>query len=190
MAIKLCSYNIEWFDHLFNKNNTLKSTQEATDRFSALTKVINEIDPDLIGITEAPNSTVSGAQSTVIKLETFASQMGLRTSKAEVGFISNGSQEIAALYDPTVLTVSHSPGGSTNSKSNPRFDGQYIIDTDEDRIKEVYAHYRPPLEARVTVQASGKEFRLIVAHTKSKGIFNSVDMIHLDRESRRNRLKI
>ncbi len=46
------------------------------------------------------------------------------------------------------------------------------------------------MEAKVKVKATGNEFRLIVAHTKSKGIFSSVDMIHLERESRRNRLKI
>ena len=54
----------------------------------------------------------------------------------------------------------------------------------------MYKHYRPPLEVKVKVKDTGNEFRLIVAHTKSKGIFSSVDMVHLERESRRNRLKI
>lgn len=190
MAIRLCTYNIEWFDHLFNSNNSPKTGQKVVDRFDAITKVFNEINADLIGIVEAPNSTASGAQSTVAKLENFASQYGLRTTKAKTGYISGGKQEIAVLFDPTVLTVSHTPGGSTNSKSNPRFNGEFYFDTDDDRIKEVYKHYRPPLEAKLKVKATGKEFRLIVAHTKSKGIFSSVDMIHLERESRRNRLKI
>lgn len=190
MAIRLCSYNIEWFNHLFNANNSLKTSQKAVEQLNALSQVLTHVNADLIGITEAPNSTVSGAQSTVTKLETFASHFGLRTSKAKVGYISGGEQEIAVLYDPTVLTVLHAPGGSNTSKSNPRFDGEYYIDTDDDRIKEVYKHYRPPLEVKVTVKASEKEFRLIVAHTKSKGIFSSMDMVHLERESRRNRLKI
>ena len=124
------------------------------------------------------------------KLEAFSTQYGLRTTKAKVGYISGGEQEIAVLYDPTVLTVAHAPGGSPTSKSNPRFNGEFYIDTDDDRIKEVYKHYRPPLEAKVTVLATGHDLRLIVAHTKSKGIFDSVDMVHLERESRRNRLKI
>jgi endonuclease/exonuclease/phosphatase family metal-dependent hydrolase len=190
MAIRLCTYNIEWFDHLFNSSNSLKTGQDAVSRFNALATVLNQIDADLIGIVEAPNSTASGAQSTVTKIENFASQYGLRTTKAKTGYISGGEQEIAVLYDPAVLTVSHAPGGSTNSKSNPRFDGEFHCDTDDDRIKEIYKHYRPPLEAKVKVKASGKEFRLIEAHTKSKGIFSSVDMVHLERESRRNRLKI
>jgi endonuclease/exonuclease/phosphatase family metal-dependent hydrolase len=190
MKIRLCSYNIEWFDHLFNADNAPKTTAEAVARFQAIAKVLNHINPDLIGIVEAPNATASGSQSTVTKLENFASQVGLRHTKAKTGFLSAGKQEIAVLYDPTVLTVSHAPGGSTRSKSNPRFDGEFYFDTDDDRIKEVYKHYRPPLEAKVKVKATGKEFRLLVAHTKSKGIFSSIDMIHLERESRRNRLKL
>ncbi|MFC1652176.1 endonuclease [Planctomycetota bacterium] len=190
MKIRLCSYNIEWFDHLFKSDNSLKTTAEATTRFQAIAQVLTQINPDLIGIVEAPNSSASGSQSTVTKLENFAAAYSLRQKKAKTGFISGGKQEITALYDPTVLTVTHAPGGSRRSKSNPRFDGDLYIDTDDDRIKEVYQHYRPPLEAKVTVKATGKEFRVIVAHTKSKGIFSSIDMVHLERESRRNRLKI
>jgi predicted extracellular nuclease len=190
MAIRLCSYNIEWFNRLFNSNNSLRTGQESVERLEAIHRVLTQVNADLIGITEAPNSTASGAQSTVTKLENFAAHFGLRTSKAKFGYISNGEQEIAVLYDPAILTVSHAPGGSTTSKSNPRFDGEYQFDTDDDRIKELYTHYRPPLEVKVTVKASGKEIRVIVAHTKSKGIFSSMDMVHLERESRRNRLKI
>ena len=39
MAIRLCSYNIEWFTHLFNTDNSLKSTQEAVERFTSIAKV-------------------------------------------------------------------------------------------------------------------------------------------------------
>ncbi len=190
MKIRVCTYNIEWFNHLFNTNNSLKTSHDAVKRFDAIAKALNSINADMIGIVEAPNSTASGAQSGIKKLENFATQHGLRTNKAKTGFISGGEQEIAVLYDPDVLTVSHSPGGSATSKSNPRFDGEYYFDADDDNIKEVYKHYRPPLEAKVKVKATGNEFRLIVAHTKSKGIFSSMDMIHLERESRRNRLKI
>lgn len=190
MKVRLCSYNIKWFDRLFTPSNALRTGQDAVKRLDAIAAVLKKVNADLIGIQEAPNSTVTGAQSTVAKLENYASAYGLRTSKAKVGYISAGPQEIAVLYDSDRLTVGHSPGGTVGSKSNPRFDGEYHYDTDDDRIKEIYKHYRPPLEARVTVKTTGEEFRLIVAHTKSKGIFNSVDMVHLERESRRNRLKI
>ena len=94
------------------------------------------------------------------------------------------------LFDADKVDVVHAPGGDANKKSNPPFDGVYTIDTDDDRIEEIYSHYRPPLEAKVTVKATNQEFFVIVVHTKSKGIFNSVDMVHWERENRRNRLKL
>jgi len=190
MPLRICSYNIEWFDHLFDKSNNLKTGVQEQARIKAIGNVLGVIDPDLVGILEAPNTAASGQESTVTKLENFATSANLRTSKAMTGFISGGTQEFAILYDPAKLTVTHSPGGQAGSKSNPRFDGEFYIDTDEDRIKEVYKHYRPPLEAKVKVNQTGSEFKVIVAHTKSKGIFNSMDMIHLERENLRNRLKL
>lgn len=188
MSIRLCSYNIEWFNRLFNKNNSLKTGAEEKARLAAIAEVLKNIDADFIGIVEAPNSSADGSESTVEKLEKFADSASLRAKKAIIGFISGGMQELAILYDPDKLTVTHSPGGKTGSKGNPPFDGEMFFDTDEDRIKEVYKFYRPPFEA--LVKTNGNEFKVIVAHTKSKGIFNAMDMIHWERESLRNRLKL
>lgn len=190
MALRICSYNIEWFNHLFNTDNSLKSGRSEQERLTAIKNVLIRIDPDLVGIVEAPNTTTNLQQSTVKKLENFAQSAGLRIRKAITGFISAGTQEIAALYDPDKLTVSYDPGGNANLKKNPPFKGDFYFDTDDDRIQEVYKHYRPPLEARVRVNQSGTEFNIIVAHPKSKGIFNSMDILHWERESTRNRLKL
>jgi hypothetical protein len=57
------------------------------------------------------------------------------------------------------------PAGDT-SRANPRFDREFLVDTDLDRIDETYMHYRPPLEATVTVTGTGETFELIVAHAK------------------------
>lgn len=73
---------------------------------------------------------------------------------------------------------------------NPKFDEEFRVDTDRDRIQEVYEHYRPPLELKVTSKASGASLRAMVVHAKSKGIFNAVDQAHLQRESDRNRRKL
>ena len=190
MSIRICSYNIEWFNHLFNKDNTLKDGNDEKKRFAAISKVLKHIEPDLLGIVEGPNTTADGLQSTVTKLENFAQSENLSINKAMTGFISPGTQEIALLYNPGKLTVEHAPGGKDDSKSNPPFNGQFFYDTDNDRIKEVYKHYRPPLEALVTVNNTNKEFKVLIAHTKSKGIFSSVDMLHWERENHRNRLKL
>jgi len=190
MGVRVCSYNIEWFNHLFNTDNSLKSGTQEQKRLKAVKNVLTRIDPDFLGIVEAPNSSADGTQSTVVKLENFARFAGLRISKALVGIISGGTQEIAAMYDPARLTVTHAPGGRASSKGNPPFDAVFYYDTDNDGIDEVYKHYRPPLEARVKVVPTGAEFYVIIAHAKSKGIFDSMDMMHWQRESTRSRLKL
>lgn len=190
MDIRVASYNIEWFDECFNADNTMKQSEKAITQLEAVKKVLQLINADLVTILEAPNTTTTtGNQCTVEKLETFASWAGLDTDKAAIGFKSAGKQEIAMLYNSSKMTVSHSPGGNSRTKKNPPFDGEFFYDTDDDNIKEVYKHYRPPFEAHVQL-TTGEEFYVMGVHAKSKGIFGSVDLIHLERETRRNRLKL
>lgn len=188
MPLRICTYNVEHFDRLFvDGGNQLESTSEAQLRISALQQVLQLIDADVIGIVEAPNTRADGSEDTVTRLQTFANTVGIRANRAVMGFTSDGSQEIAVLHDPAVQ-VQHLPGGQANDPSNPPFDGQFHFDTDDDTIKEIYMHYRPPLEVSVT--GGGHQFRLIVAHAKSKGIFNAVDVAHWELENQRSRRKL
>ena len=107
MGIKLCSYNIEWFAKLFDADNQFATSndqdeqEEITARLQSIADVVQLVDADIYGITEAPNTTTStGHRSTVAALENFANSFGLRVNKAMIGFPSAGSQEIALLYDP------------------------------------------------------------------------------------------
>ncbi len=186
MAIRLATYNVEWFTKRFNADNTLKSDVASVKQLDAVAAVLKKIKADLVGIVEAPNN--GGNQSTVMKLENFASHYGLSLNKALIGFPSKGQQEIAILYNDSKLAAVHKTGGS--GVKNPPFNQEFRVDTDDDKIKEIYAHYRPPLEAEITVISSGRSFRLIVAHVKSKGIFSNMDRLNWERASRRNRLKI
>jgi len=189
--MKVMAYNIEWFDDHFEPDNNLKSSQEAKKKFNGVASVITAIDADIIGITEAPNTTTTtGERSTVRALENFAAQHGLRQSKAIIGFPSPGRQEIALLYDPNIVTAEHNPGGSPGTVQNPRFNESFQADSDGDGINELYKHYRPPLEAKITRSDGGDDFWVLVAHAKSKGIFSSMDRIHFDRVSERNRKKL
>ncbi len=190
MDIRICSYNIEWFDRLFRKNNQLRTGVREVARLEAVKSVLGRLDPDFIGILEAPNTSADGERSTIECLENFAAFAGLRAKKAIVGFISGGRQEIAALYNPDVLNITHSPGGEAGSRTNPQFNEEFIHDTDDDRIKEIYRHFRPPLELSVAVVATGYQFKLMAVHPKSKGSFSSMDLVHWIKESKRNRLKL
>jgi endonuclease/exonuclease/phosphatase family metal-dependent hydrolase len=195
MALRLCSYNIRDFDALFTAHDAFApgDYDGKTTRLEvreAIRDVLLAVDPDVLGVVEAPDTTATGSRRTAAALEAFAVWAGLRARKALVGFVSQGKQELGLLYDPGVVKAKHVPGGSTSSKSNPRFDGELQIDTDDDRVKEVYRFYRPPLEAKLTLQANGRELYLILCHAKSKGIFDAMDVVHWERENRRNRRKL
>jgi len=189
--MRLMTYNLEWFDHLFEADNSLKTDDDSKKRFDAIAEVLTNTNPDLIGITEGPNTTTTtGSRSTVQALENFASTFGLRQIKALLGYPSAGKQEIALLYDPDVVEAEHDPGGKSGHKKNPPFNEQFQADSDGDGIPEIYKHYRPPLEAKVTRKDTGDSFWIIVVHAKSKGIFTATDRIHFDRISDRNRKKL
>lgn len=190
--IRIATWNIEHFNDYFNKDNSLKTGTEPTEKFTNISDILNNhVKPDIIGIVEAPNTTATtGNQDGVKKLENFANQFGLSTTKALQGYLSRGSQELIFLYNPNKLSISHKPEGATSKpEKDPKFNLEFHFDADDDKIKEIYEHYRPPLEVKVALN-NGKELWLMLVHAKSKGIFNSVDQVHLERMSRRNRLKL
>ena len=190
MTIRVCTYNVEWFAKLFDENNQPLAKAKSRKRLSAIKTVLTAVDADLFGIVEAPNTTTTtGRRSTTEALMKFAAAENLRLDKAIIGFPSAGRQELALWYDSSKLSVGHDPGGSPKNKSNPPFDRPFQQDTDEDRIKEIYEHHRPPLEAKVKV-LGGAEFHVLLVHAKSKGIFRAVDLVRLQRESERNRRKL
>lgn len=124
MALRLCSYNIEWFDDLFTKSNTLKTDAESRARQQAIRDVLQTVGADLIGIVEAPNTTTTtGSQSTVESLENFAQWAQLRTTKVLTGFISGGRQELALLYDPTNSARSMHPAAIRLVRATPALTG-------------------------------------------------------------------
>ncbi len=197
MKTKICTYNIKWFEYLFNPDNTLKTLgsskkdKKLKKKREGIIASLNAIKPDILGIVEAPNTTTTvGVQSCVEKLNNFFTAMGWVNYKVITGFISAGRQELALVYDSTKFSALHKPGGSMGSKRNPPFNEEFYYDTDDDDIKEVYEFYRPPLEVEFTLLASGEKLNVILVHTKSKGVFTNVDLLHLQRESIKNRKKL
>jgi len=164
--MRTMTYNIEWFDDCFEDDNSLKTTPDATSKLDAVAAVLKAIDPDLIGVTEGPNTTTTtGERDTVAALKNFAAAKGLRQADAMIGFPSAGRQEIAAMFDPNVCSVTHDPGGRTGHKTNPPFNEAFQADSDADGIKELYKHYRPPLEAKVARADGGADFWVLERRT-------------------------
>jgi hypothetical protein len=198
--LRLATYNVEWFNALFDNHGRLYEDHKPSARYKlsrgqqlgALGIVFTALDADGIVIIEAPDT--NGKRSTVKALETFARAYGLRARKAMIGFPSETEQEIAFLYDPDRLTARHDPLGPTATSPEPsgapRFDTSFHYDLDADNLFETIRFSKPPLELALTT-ARGATLRLIGVHAKSKNPYGAIGreaQIRLSIENRRKQL--
>ncbi|WGW02254.1 endonuclease/exonuclease/phosphatase family protein [Tropicibacter oceani] len=170
--MRLATYNVEWFDALFDDKGRLKADNAWSARHNvtrqqqaeALGIVFTALDADAILLIEAPDTNTR--RSTVRALTSFVEAYDLRTRGIVTGFANDTQQEIALLYDPYVLSARHDPQGGQDS-APPRFDHVYEIDLDIDATKDRVRFSKPPLEVAVET-VSGRSLRIIGAHLKSK----------------------
>ena len=188
MIIRIAVYNMEWMKDLFKQDGSVKTTGSDGKRSTELAQVVKAMDPDILGIVEGPDTTVSGTKSTTKQINAWAKHHGLNPSYKTVhGFVSGGQQELCALYKSDKVTLSHKP---TKAISKHPFDEAFLVDTTDTLIKEHYKHYRPPLELSLKPVGGDEVARIIIAHAKSKGIFDRVDMARFVQVSERNRKKL
>jgi len=189
MKLSIAIYNMEWMKDLFTAGGEVNTSGDDAARGAKLAAVVKAMDVDLLGVVEGPDTTASGTKTASKQLKKWADHHGLgATYKAVHGFVSSGQQELCALYRSDKISVSHRP---TKAQSKHPFDQTFTVDTTDSLIKEQYKHYRPPLELGVKAAGGGDEVaRIIVAHAKSKGIFDRVDMARFEQISERNRKKL
>jgi len=198
--MRIATYNVEWFNALFDDLGQPQVDQawsgrynvKRSDQLEALGIVFTALDADAILIDEAPDS--SRVRSGEKALENFAALYGLRTNRALIGFVNETQQEIALLYDPKKLKVRHDPQGEETGKKGatgaPRFDGVFRLDLDIDATPERVSFSKPPLELAVET-AAGEAFRLIGVHAKSKaphGARNTDEATRISIDNRRKQL--
>lgn len=189
--MRLVTYNIEWFAHLFDDADNLMLDDQSSGRYGvdrytqgrAIAHVLQRLDADAVMVVEAPNT--GRKQRCTRALERFAAEAGLRTDTAVSGFATDTHQEIALLYDPAVLDVEADPQAS---KRAPRFDDSFLIDLDVDDRMDRVRFSKPPLELRVRTKA-GMALRLIGAHLKSKAPHGAETAEEVARISIANRRK-
>ena len=179
MPMRIATYNIEWFNALFDGENRLAADAAPSgrqgvtrrDQAEALGIVFTALDSDAVMVIEAPDGSIGNGRSTALALEGFAAAFDLRTRKAVTGFLNDTQQEIALLYDPDTLSARHDPigqpAGKKGSDGAPRFDSAFRWDVDVDSAPEIIRFSKPPLELAVTPRA-GPAFRMIGVHLKSK----------------------
>ncbi|MEM1074475.1 MAG: endonuclease/exonuclease/phosphatase family protein [Pseudomonadota bacterium] len=176
--MRLATYNVEWFDSLFSRDDRLLQDNEWSSRFNvtrqaqadALGHVFSAMDADAVLVIEAPDT--SSKRSTVRALERFARVYGLRAREAIIGFANDTQQEIAVLYDPDALRLQHAP--RAGHATVPRFDGVFSIDLDVDARGDHVRFSKPPIEL-ACVTSSGFSFHLIGVHLKSKAPYGASD---------------
>ena len=190
MKLKFAVYNVEWMSRLFDSNGKPKTTGAEAARASKLAKIVAKMSPDILGIVEGPDTTANGSKNASKQIEKWAATQGLDANYRGVhGFPSNGQQELCALYRSDKVKLAFKP---EKRQSKHPFNEQFLVDTSDTLIKEAYKHYRPPLELQIlSVTTPSKEVaRMIIAHTKSKGIFENVDIARFEQLSERNRKKL
>ncbi len=175
--MKFATYNVEWFNTLFDDAGRLINDGTWSSRWSvtkaqqtaALGTVFQTMDLDAVMIVEAPDT--SRHRDGTVALETFAKTFNLRARKAIIGFDNDTQQEIAFLYDPDLMDAKHAPlgdpVGKKGSRDAPRFDGAFKLDLDIDATPDVITWSKPPLEVAVTTK-TGQVLHLIGVHAKSK----------------------
>jgi len=196
--MRIATYNIEWFDSLFDDDGrplldgewSRRRDVTRVQQLEAIAKVMTAIDADAIMVIEAPDS--SRRRNGDKALENFARQFGLRARKALLGFENNTQQEIALLYDPDVVTARHDPKGAETGKKGsfdaPRFDGVFRRDLDTDAAPELITFSKPPLEVALQTKA-GALLRLIGVHIKSKAPHGARGKVEVMRKAIENRRK-
>lgn len=199
-TLRLASYNVEWFNALFDDRGRPLEDREWSARYkvtreaqlTALGIVFTALNADAVMVIEAPDT--NSKRSTVTALERFAALYDLRTRKAVIGYVSETEQEIAILYDPDKLSVVHDPQGdpapSHGAPGAPRFDSQLRVDLNSDGEEDLIRFSKPPLELAITT-ASGRKLRLIGVHVKSKsphGATSEKEFTRISIENRRKQL--
>ncbi len=190
--MRIATYNVEWFNSLFDDAGALINDASWSSRWDvtkaqqtgALGQVFQALDADAVMIIEAPDS--SRRRSAVAALSQFAAHFGLRANAAVSGFQNDTQQEIALLYDPQVIDATHDP---QDDPGFPRFDGIFQMDLDVDATPDAIRWSKPPLELALTTPIG--PLRMIGVHAKSKaphGARNDAEAIRISIENRRKQL--
>ncbi|PUB18677.1 endonuclease/exonuclease/phosphatase family protein [Yoonia sediminilitoris] len=188
--MRIATYNVEWFDNLFDDEGRLISDSSWSGRWDvtkaqqtqALGAVFQAVDADAVMVIEAPDT--SRRRDGILALQTFAEDFGLRANTALAGFRNDTQQEITLLYDSRKLQAEHDP---QEQPDFPAFDAKFRIDVDLDATPDIIKWSKPPLE--VALRSGERTIRLIGVHAKSKASHGSRDVAEANRIAIENRRK-
>lgn len=168
----IAAYNLEWMNDMFT-GNAVAPEHEA--RANAIATVIQRIDPHVLAISEAANDVAEHLD--------FIARF-LNGAYTPVQGASRGAQNLVFYVRAPFELVSIDQGSD--------FYAPWDIDIDSDGVKEHFQWERRPLEAvfRIGNGANAQRVRFILVHTKSKGIFDVVDLASYQNRALGNRKKL
>ena len=164
-------YNIEHMNRMF-EGNAVKPNQR--QRAQKIAGVIQSIDPDVLGICEAANSSDEHAHFIANYLTGSGYQLACGTSR--------GGQNLVFYYRAPFSVVSIDDAFS--------FYDPWTADIEEDGLRENHKWERKPLEVLLKIGGDDAQLRIILVHTKSKGVFSVVDLYDFQKISLANRKRL
>lgn len=167
----LMSYNIEHMNSMFD-NNIIKQSEQ--QRAQKIANVIKDIDPHVVGLCEAANSPDEHNHF----IDNYLSGSGYKLAHG----VSRGSQNLVFYY--------RHPFSIISIDDELSFYEPWDADIDEDGLKERYKWERKPLEAIFEIGSGGPKLLIVLAHTKSKGIFSVTDFHNFQKISLANRKRL
>ncbi len=188
-TLKLMLWNMEWMNDLFGQNGQYRPDAEKTQHMPSatvkhrrehLSKVINELAPDILVVVEGPNATP--------ELQTFA-DADLTGKWATFIQPSPGmSQCVGVAVRTDTGKFAATPFTTTDTLKMPAFE-EWRMDLEDDGIPEVYRFERSPLLVNIKT-ASGKELNILGLHLKSKLVTSALEWSKWWENADANRRKI
>ena len=171
--LKFVLWNMEWLDDLFAKDDQAvqfrpddekaphSSGTTVKQRRDDLSGVLRELMPDVVVIVEGPSRQK--------ELQLFFDNIGLGTWITDLQVSPSQTQNIGIAVRVDTNKFKDPALRRMDTKDDPRFN-PFLVDTDNDEIKEQHHFERRPLYAEIS-PAQGAPFRVLGLHLKSKGIF-------------------
>ncbi|MEW6718580.1 MAG: endonuclease/exonuclease/phosphatase family protein [Chloroflexota bacterium] len=167
----LMTYNIQHMNRLF-ANAAVKPGE--AKRAEGIAKVIQKVNPHLLGICEAANDPQEHRNF----IENYLPEMGFQLAQG----VSRGAQNLVFYY--------RQPFSVLSLDENHSYYDPWHSDTDDDGLEENYHWERRPLEATFEITPGGPKLDVLLVHTKSKGIFTVVDFQNFQKIALANRKRL
>lgn len=156
------SYNIRHMNRMFSNNQIPEKHRKRAEQIAA---VITAVNPHLLGICEAANAP----EEHQYFIEHFLPASGYQVAQG----VSRGAQNLVYYYRDPITLVSVDEALS--------FYEPWASDIDDDGVVEQFQWDRKPLEAVFSIAPAGRQVRVILVHTKSKGVFSVADLYHYEK---------